>query len=73
MKTIEIINQIEADKKERKIEPAHALVCEVIIKAKKYYQICTDEIVMAELEELVKQGVILMGDTINDKYIKILI
>lgn len=72
MTTLEIINLIEADKKRRKVAPTHALLMEVIRKAEEYYPVCAREIVMAELEELVNQHIITLGDTINDKYISIL-
>ncbi len=72
MTIIEIINQIEADKKKRKVAPTHARLREVLNMAAQYYPICVNEIVSAELEELVKQNVISIGDTINDKYIRII-
>jgi hypothetical protein len=72
MSIIEIINQIEADKRKRKVAPTHALYLEVVSKASEYYPICVKEIVTAELEELVKQNIITIGDTINDKYITVL-
>lgn len=72
MTTLEIINLIEADKKRRKVAPTHALLLEVIRKAEEYYPVCARDIVVAELEELVNQRVISLGDTLNDKYISIL-
>lgn len=71
MTTLEIINLIESDKKERKIVPSHAIMSEVISKAVEHFPISAKDIVTAEIKELVTNGIILIGDTINDKYIKI--
>lgn len=72
MKIIEIINKIEAEKKERNTYPHYALVFEVMQIAYKHFPAGTGEIVKQELEELQKQGVIKLGQTINDNYITIL-
>lgn len=65
MTTIEIINQIEADKKARKIEPHHALLTEI-------YKYGNWETVKAELTELWRDKKIQVGHTINSQYIIVL-
>ena len=65
MTAIEIINQIEADKKARKIEPQHALLTDI-------YKYGNWETVKAELTELWRDKKIYVGNTINSQYIKIL-
>jgi hypothetical protein len=67
MTVIEIINQIEADKIARHIEPHHALRKEVA-KTMDISYIVAFEL----LETLCKQKIIKMGDALNDYYIKIL-
>jgi hypothetical protein len=64
MTAIEIINQIEADKISRHIEPHHATILEVDGVAKR--------LIRDELNQLWTDRKILVGDTINGKYIKIL-
>lgn len=72
MTTLEIITQINADKIRGKKEPSYALLWEIYCQAARHYAIGAKEIVNAELEELVKANIITIGDTINDKYIKVL-
>ena len=64
-----IISEITADKKKRKIEPTHALFKEVFDRAT-IEGIAADEIKKG-LNELFINGKIEVGDTLNDKYIKI--
>lgn len=61
MTTLEIINQIESDKKAALKEPAHALLSEIYRQAKEYYPAFSKQIVDAELEELVKKNSIRIG------------
>lgn len=68
MTAIEIINLIESDKIRRKIEPHHALLHEINGIA----GVDNWEAVRVELEELLKDKKIQVGDTINSQYIKIL-
>jgi len=70
MSVIEIINQIEADNKERHRRPFEALKLEVEEKAKAIYPFMHREIVQAELDELEKQGKIRVGPTCNNFYIR---
>ena len=63
-----IILEIIADKKQRNIEPTHALFKEVFDRAK-VEGIAADEI-RKGLNELYLAGEIEVGRTINDKYIK---
>lgn len=72
MTAIEIINQIEADKIRLHIAPVHALKLEVIKKAQAIHGTFAKAIIEAELTELVRTGKIKIGDTLNDKYIKVL-
>lgn len=72
MTTLEIITQINADKIRGNKEPSYALLKEIYRDAARHYHIGAKEIVNAELEELVKANIITIGDTINDKYIKLL-
>ena len=72
MTAIEIIQQIESDKKSRGIEPAHALLIEIETIAVMDKQALALEIVRAELIQLWKDKKIQVGDTINSQYIKIL-
>lgn len=72
MTTLEIINLIEADKKADHKAPTHALISEVKGKLFPIHGIFTKQIMTSEIEELVKQKKIYLGDTINDKYIKVL-
>ena len=65
MTAIEIINQIEADKKARHIEPHHAILIDI-------YKYGNWEAIKAELTELWKDNKIHIGQTINSQYIKIL-
>ncbi len=72
MTTLEIINQIESDKIRRHIYPEHACKIEVIKAAQAMKMIFAKEIIESELIELEKAGKIKIGDTLNDKYIKVL-
>ena len=63
------ILEIIADKKQRNIEPTHALFKEVFDRAT-IEGIAADEI-RNGLNELFINGEIEVGDTLNDKYIKI--
>ena len=64
-----IINQISSEKKARDIEPTHALFKDVFDRAT-IEGIAADEIIKG-LNELFINGEIEVGETINDKYIKI--
>ena len=64
-----IILEIIADKKQRNIEPTHALFKEVFYRAT-IEGIAADDI-RNGLNELFIKGEIEVGRTINDKYIKI--
>ena len=64
-----IILEIIADKKQRNIEPTHALFKDVFDRAT-IEGIAADEI-KSGLNELFINGEIEVGDTLNDKYIKI--
>ncbi len=64
-----IILKVIADKKQRNIEPTHALFKEVFDRAT-IEGIAADEI-RNGLNELYLAGEIEVGDTLNDKYIKI--
>lgn len=72
MTILEIINQIEADKKANCIELTHALKLEVIKFAQSISIDHARETIEAELTELEKAGKIIIGETLNDKYIKII-
>ena len=65
-----IINQISSEKKARNIEPTHALFKEVFDRAT-IEGIAADEI-RKGLNELFINGEIEVGDTLNDKWIRIL-
>ena len=65
-----IIFKIIADKKQRNIEPTHALFKEVFDRAT-IEGIAADEI-RNGLNELYLAGEIKVGETINDKWIRIL-
>ena len=65
-----IILQITADKKARNIEPAHAFFRDVFDRAK-IEGIAADEI-RNGLNELYLAGEIEVGETLNDKWIRIL-
>lgn len=67
MTTLEIINQIEADKIYNRIEPHHALRKEV---AKALGVSYTNAFELLQIH--CTQKIIKMGDTLNDYYIKIL-
>jgi len=67
MTVIEIINQIEADKIDRHIEPHHSLRKEVAQQMGISYTYAFEL-----LETLCNQKIIKIGDTLNDYYIKIL-
>ena len=67
---LEIINQISNEKKARNIEPTHALFKEVFDRAT-IEGIAADE-VRNGLNELFINGEIEVGDTLNDKWIRIL-
>ena len=64
-----IISEITADKKKRKIEPTHAILKEVYSIAKS--KGLSIEEVNNGLNELYLAGAIEVGRTINDKYIKL--
>ena len=64
-----IINQISSEKKASNIEPTHALYKDVFDRAT-IEGIAADEI-RKGLNELFINGEIEVGETINDKYIKI--
>ena len=64
-----IILKIIADKKQRNIEPTHALFKEVFDRAT-IEGIAADEI-RNGLNELYLAGEIEVGDTLNDKWIKL--
>jgi len=63
MTILEIISQIEEDKKARKVFPTHSLFREII----KIYG--DEKFARNELNRLYKEGKIKVGDTINDKYV----
>ena len=65
-----IILKVIADKKQRNIEPTHALFKEVFDRAT-IEGIAADEI-RNGLNELYLAGEIEVGDTLNDKWIRIL-
>ena len=65
-----IINQISNEKKAKGIEPSHALFREVFDRAK-VEGIAADEIKKG-LNELFINGKIEVGDTLNDKWIRVL-
>ena len=65
-----IINQISTEKKARNIEPTHALFKDVFDRAT-IEGIAADEI-RKGLNELFINGEIEVGDTLNDKWIRIL-
>ena len=65
-----IILKVIADKKQRNIEPSHALFKEVFDRAT-IEGIAADEI-RNGLNELYLAGEIEVGDTLNDKWIRIL-
>jgi len=67
---LKIINQISSEKKARNIEPTHALFKEVFDRAT-IEGIAADEI-RNGLNELFITGEIEVGDTLNDKWIRIL-
>ena len=67
---LKIINQISSEKKARNIEPTHALFKEVFDRAT-IEGIAANEI-RNELNELYLYGEIEVGDTLNDKWIRIL-
>ena len=66
----EIINQISSEKKARNIDPTHALFKEVFDRAT-IEGIAADDI-RNGLNELFINGEIEVGDTLNDKWIRIL-
>ena len=67
---LKIINQISTEKKARNIEPTHALFKDVFDRAT-IEGIAADEI-RNGLNELFINGEIEVGDTLNDKWIRIL-
>ena len=67
---LKIINQISSEKKARNIEPTHALFKEVFDRAT-IEGIAADEI-RNGLNELFINGEIEVGDTLNDKWIRVL-
>ena len=66
MTTLEIIQQIESEKKSKNLAPTYALKHEVISRA------MFKEVAEDELLELEKQCKIRIGDTLNRKYIEVL-
>lgn len=72
MTTLEIINQIEADKIRQHIWPDHACKLEVIKVAQQMNMIFAKEVIESELIELEKAGKIRTGRTLNANYIKVL-
>ena len=65
MDIVEIINQIEEDKKARNTVPAHARFLEIVnIHGNR------DE-AGKELNRLYAENKVKIGDTVNDKYIKL--
>lgn len=70
MNIIEIINQIEADKRRNNKVPTYAIIKEV--KDIAFIQGISGTKVDSELEQLVMANKIYMGDTINSKFIKVL-
>jgi len=72
MTVIEIINQIEADKKRQGIEPHHALLREIEAIAVMNHEALALEIVRAELVQLWKDKKIQVGNAVNSQYIKVL-
>ena len=64
-----IILEITADKKKRSIEPTHAILKEIYSIAKGKGLSVAD--VRNGLNELYLAGEIEVGDTLNDKYIRI--
>ena len=69
MTILEIINQIEADKKANCIELTHALKLEVIKFAQSISIDHAKERIEVEIIELEEQGKIKLGETLNDNYI----
>ena len=67
---LKIINQISSEKKARNIEPTHAIYKEIYAKA--VSKGLSVEDVRNGLNELYLAGEIEVGDTLNDKYIRIL-
>ncbi|MDH6304631.1 hypothetical protein M2459_001367 [Parabacteroides sp. PF5-5] len=65
MNITEIINQIEEDKKKRKIHPTHATLLEIS-------RLCEDIDVKSELNRLYLEGKIEVGNTINGKFVKLI-
>ena len=65
MNIIEIINQIESDKDSRNIVPNYATFPEIV----KIYG--NRDYIRNELNRLYVEGKIIIGETINDKYIKL--
>ena len=65
-----IINQISNEKKAKGIEPTHALFKEVFDRAT-IEGIAADD-VKKGLNELFINGKIVVGDTLNDKWIRVL-
>ena len=72
MELIDIINQIEADKIERGIAPTHATLKELHAEAPNHYGPFYKDIIKEELAELQMKKKIYLGDTLNDKFIKVL-
>jgi hypothetical protein len=72
MTAIEIINQIEADKRTRLIEPHFATLLDIESVAKNSQPVITRDIIRAELIQLWKDKKIRVGDTLNGNYITIL-
>ena len=64
-----IISEITADKKARNIEPTHATLKEVYCIGQK--QGLSDTSIKSGLNELYLAGEIEVGNTLNDKWIKI--
>ena len=67
MTLLETITQIHANKQAQCRAPTHALLHEVIRLTGR-----TKHELSLEAAELIKQGKIKVGDTINDKYLKLI-
>ena len=65
-----IISEITADKNARNIEPTHATLKEVYCIGQK--QGLSDTSIKSGLNELFINGEIEVGDTLNDKWIRVL-
>lgn len=64
MNTIEAIIKITKEKRDNNIFPEHPLMCEIC-------KLVPPFIVNLEIEELLENEIVEMGDTINDKYVRL--